>query len=269
MNLSVEQTLDQQEAKLNKYLRYSLIAHVVIFLALTVENVFFSNNDISIQNAIRVDMVALPDKLAPNEMPAPAPEPVPPPETSNKLVEKNAENVKIEKSVVLNTKAKDPDSIRLNKSKAKQKQALEKLKQLEALESIQKEIDKDAKTNRNKNSKDKKYKGNVLSPGSSLTGITKLEADAYIDNVHQHMLSRWMLPPFLKNRNFRTDVIVKFDSNGNILSKEILKSSGNSTFDDYVLTAIQKSSPVPIPPNKFTRIASEQGFLFRFSHDND
>lgn len=269
MNLSAEQTLNQQEERLNKYLRYSLIVHVVLFLVLTVENVFFANTDVNIQNAIRVDMVALPDKAVPNEMPAPAPEPAPLPDASNKLVEKNAENIKIEKSVVLNTKAKDPEAIRLNKSKAKQKQALEKLKQLEALENIQKDIDKDARANKNKNSKDKKYKGNVLSPGSSLTGITKLEVDAYIDNVHQHMLARWMLPQFLKNRNFRTDVVVKFDSNGNILSKEILKSSGNPTFDDYVLTAIQKSSPVPIPPNKFTRIASEQGFLFRFSHDND
>ena len=204
MNLSAEQTLNQQEERLNKYLRYSLIVHVVLFLALTVENVFFANTDVNIQNAIRVDMVALPDKAVPNEMPAPAPEPAPPPDASNKLAETNAENIKIEKSVV------------------------------------QKDIDKDARANKNKNSKDKKYKGNVLSPGSSLTGIAKLEVDAYIDNVHQHMLARWMLPQFLKNRNFRTDVVVKFDSNGNILSKEILKSSGNPTFDDYVLTAIYK-----------------------------
>lgn len=269
MSLSSEQILNQQDKKLNKYIKYSLIAHAVLFFVLIFESVFFTSTDVIIQNAVRVDMVALPDKTAPNEMPAPAPEPAPPPETSNKLVEKNAETVKVEKTVVLNTKAKDPEAIRLNKNKIKQKQALEKLKQLEALEAIQKDIDKDAKFNKNKNSKDKKYKGNVLSPGSSLTGIVKLEVDAYIDNVHQHMLARWMLPQFLKNRNFRTDVVVKFDSNGNILSKEILKSSGNTTFDDYVLTAIQKSSPVPIPPNKFTRIASEQGFLFRFSHDND
>ena len=43
MNLSAEQTLNQQEERLNKYLRYSLIVHVVLFLVLTVENVFFAN----------------------------------------------------------------------------------------------------------------------------------------------------------------------------------------------------------------------------------
>lgn len=271
MTDEVNMTYGQENEKINKYVQYSVIAHVLIFLFLTMEHVFFASDEINVQSAIRVDMVALPDKVneqtaLPEPVPAPAPE-VKPAE-SKKLVEKNAD-AKVEKPILLKNKTKDPDAINLNKNKIKQKQALEKLKQLEALEAIQKDLDKESKNARNKNSKDKKYKGNVLSPGSSLTGIAKLEADGYVDQVHQHMMSRWALPPYLKNRNFHTDVVVRFDMNGNVISKEIVKSSGNSAFDDYVLTAIQKSTPVPAPPFKFSRIASEQGFLFRFSHDNE
>jgi colicin import membrane protein len=82
-------------------------------------------------------------------------------------------------------------------------------------------------------------------------------------------MNNWSAPAYFKNRGLKTHVMVRFDENGNILAKDIVKSSGNPAFDELVLVAIQKSSPVPAPPAKFSKIASVEGFLFRFSPDSE
>lgn len=261
--MATEQLGIEQE-NLNRYVKISVLLHVGIFLLFTVKAVFFMDTPIQFENAIRVDMVGLPDKVAelppmeasapPTTLPAPTPvEPEP------KAVTPPAEKPK------LPPKPKE-DAISLEKTKSKQKSAMEKLKQMEALEAIQKEMDRE-KAKAAAAEAAKKYKGNVLAAGTALTGVNKLQVDQYVGTVHQHMIDHWVLPEYMKNRNFRTDVLVRFDEAGNILEKTIVKSSGNQGFDDLVLSAIQKSSPVPAPPGKFTKIASVEGFLFRFSHN--
>jgi TonB family protein len=207
--------------------------------------------------------VGLPDKVMPDLPPAAKPEPAP------KAEEKKPEPpiAKVEKQK-LPPKPIEPEAINLDKTKNKEKAALQKLKQMQALDEIQNEIENDKKKKAAEAAAKFKYKGNVLAPGTELTGVNKLQSDAYLGLVHQHMLENWALPEYLKNRSLRTDVVVKFDESGNILEKAIVKASGNASFDEFVLAAIQKSSPVPPPPAKFVRISSLQGFLFHFSHDN-
>lgn len=251
---------ESEDHSLKRYVKISMIVHVGIFLALTIKATFFGDPPIQFENAIRVDMVALPDKI-PAELP-----PEPPAPTKAEPAVAKAEPVKIEPAKPKPTpKAKEPDAINLKKAKNKQKQALEKLKQLEALEAIKKDIENE---NKEKASSQVKYKGNVLSSGSALTGVNKLQAETYIADVHKHMLMNWTLPEYLKKRNLRVVILVRFDTSGNILSKDIIKGSGNPTFDDMVLSAIQKSSPVPSPPAKFARIAEVEGFQFTFRHDD-
>ena len=248
--MTTAQLANEQE-KFIPYLKASVLLHVGIFLAFTIQAIFFMEMPIQYEKAIRVDLIGLPEKVSdPVTETMPVPTPAPKSEIKVKLPPKSAE----------------PEAINLEKTKNKQKSAIEKLKQLEALEAIQKDIEKEKKAAASSMAK-AKYKGNMLSPGTELTGVNKLQAETYIDDVHRHMLNHWTLPQYLKNRNFRTDVLVKFDENGNILEKGVVKSSGNAAFDDFVLAAIQKSTPVPPPPAKFVRISSMQGFLFRFSDD--
>lgn len=260
--MQTEQTNFEQE-NLNKYVKVSVLLHIGIFLMFTVQAVFFMDAPIQFEKAIRVDMVGLPNKITelppaevasapPTTLPAPVAEVAPkketPPAEKPKLPQKPKE-----------------EAINLEKTKNKQKSAMEKLKQMEALEAIQKDLEKDRAAAAN--AAKQKFKGNVLAAGTELTGVNKLQAEQYIDMVHKHMIDHWTLPEYMKNRNFRTDVLVRFDESGNILEKTIVKSSGNQGFDELVINSIQRSSPVPTPPSKFSKIASVQGFLFRFSHN--
>lgn len=256
----------ETEEKLLPYLKVSVLLHIAVFFAFTIHTLFFIETPIQYEKAIRVDLIGLPDKV--QEAP-PAPE-APAPVKAEEKTEPKIEPKAPPEVVKLPPKPKEPDAISLQKTmqinKNKQKSALEKLKQMEALDSIKDDLEKDKKNAAAAAAKIK-YKGNAISPGTELTGINKLQADTYIDDVYKHMLKHWTLPEYLKKRKFRTDVLVKFDENGLILEKITVKSSGNAAFDEFVLAAIQKSSPVPAPPVKFVRISSIQGFLFRFSDD--
>ena len=257
MMTTAEQTQLEKD-QLKQALKISVLLHLVIFFSLTVRT-FFAEEPVLFEQAIRVDMVGLPDRIqTPAELPAPAA----PVQAPAQAAKPEMPPAKAETKPVV--KEKVPDAIKLDKSKAKQKQALEKLKQMEALEQIQKDLESDAK--KKAAAAKPQYKGNVLAPGTALSGVNQLQADAYIGDVHAHMLSHFFLPEYLKNKDLRTDVVVKFDESGNILSKTIIRSSGNPQFDENVLAAIQKSSPVPAPPEKFMRISSIQGFTFRFRH---
>ncbi|PIS11053.1 MAG: energy transducer TonB [Bdellovibrio sp. CG10_big_fil_rev_8_21_14_0_10_47_8] len=252
--------LGRQNQTLNRYVKISLLLHAAVLLIFTVDAVFFTDEPIQFEQSVRVDLVALPDKIS-KEMPPAAAE-----KTPEKKAEEKSSPPPVEKKVKLPNKKTDTEAVNLDKTKNKQKLAMEKLKQMQALEEIQKELDKEAQKKAGANIK---FKGNVISPGTALTGIQRLQADTYLEQVHSHMVANWFLPEYLRKRRLRTDVLVKFDQNGQILSKEVVRSSGNPTFDDFVLTAIQKSSPVPAPPAKFMRISEVEGFLFKFSDDNN
>jgi colicin import membrane protein len=252
--------IQTENAVFKKYVKVSVISHVCLFAALFIQAFVFTEVQIPYEKAVRVDFVGLPDKLPEIEMPdAPANKKEAAKESAK---EKPKEIAKKE----LVKKPKEPDAIKLDKSKSKQKKALEKLKQMEALEQIQKDLDAENKK-KAAAAAAKKFAGNVVSPGTSLTGVNKLQAETYIDDVHRHMIAHWALPEYLKNRSLKTYVLVKFDENGNVLEKSVTKSSGNPSFDEYVLNAIDQSSPVPPPPSKFARISSLQGFSFVFSLD--
>ncbi len=246
---------------------YSIIFHFLVFFIFAVKTVFFSGEPISYESAIKVDLVAMPDKIdlaqpiaelepAPVEKsPAPTPPPAekapPQPPQSTKLNPKE-----LKKDI-------DRDAISLDVAKKKQVAAMEKLKQLSALEAIEKDIENDA-NKKKAQEKPKPIKGNVLSSGSELSGVSRLQHDNYISIVEHHIHQNWALPEWLAKKNLKAQIRVRFDENGNILSKDIYKTSGNPSFDDVVMKTIEKSAPVPAPPQKFVKILSVEGILLGF-----
>ncbi len=276
-----QKELGPEQPSLRRYVKISVIAHGLLFLALTVQSTFFSEAPLPLEKAIRVDIVGLPDKIQEEspapiaEQPAPeveqpqkeeAPQPEPPkPEVPKPVAKVEAPAPKLPP---LKTRDKDLDAINLDKAKTKQQQALARLKQMEALEEIQKQVERDSKKKAVQAASQVKYKGNVLNAGSELTGVNKLQAEGYIDDITKHILANWTAPAYYRNRNLKTRVMVRLDESGYVLGKEIIRSSGNPAFDELVLAAIQKSSPVPAPPAKFSKIASVEGFLISFSPDS-
>lgn len=239
----------------------SLFAHVAIFLVFTVKAYFFDSPAIDVSGAVRVDMVALPDKFDPNETPGAPPEEKAP---EQKAEEKPKEKEPAPVAEKPKPKQKEPEAISLEKNKKKQADALKKLKQMAALDEIQKEVDSEKKS-KLPGTKDYKFKGNVISPGSELTGVQRMQGEAYLSDIYRIFKSNWQLPEYLRRRQLKAEVLVRIDERGNILANRIAKSSGNPVFDEIVLDAVQKSSPVPPPPEQFVQLSKVEGFLLRFA----
>lgn len=262
-HLSTEEIVSTEEHDdFVKSIGFSLVVHLLVIMIFTVRAIFFEEAPIT-QSAVQVDLVDLPDKLTNTMAAAPEPEsaalsePQPqnpktsvtlPPVVKNKVIEKEAIN--------LDSKHKlDP-----KKDNEKQNQALNKLKQLSAIDALQNEKPKPTA-----NTSPTPHKGNIISAGSAgMSGVGQLMADSYKAQVDQHFRARWALPQYLRNKNLEAQVLVKFDEKGYITSKEIVVSSGNPVFDELVLSTIEKSSPVPTPPARIAQESSVRGYTFRF-----
>ncbi len=224
----------------------SAIGHVVIVLFFTVKAVFFPHEPIVISNSIRVDMVALPDKIQP------------PPAEVEKEAPKVSSHPALEEPKVKVEKPKEPKEpkVDLEKIKKEQQAALEKLKSQLAKKEEPKEPPpvKDPTL----------YKGNVLSPGSDIKGVAKIEYDRYFEVVRAKVKAKLVLPQWLKDANLRAQVVVKLDYSGYVIFKSLMKSSGNDIYDNLILDALTEASPLPGPPEKLKNLIMIDGMVLGF-----
>ncbi len=85
------------------------------------------------------------------------------------------------------------------------------------------------------------------------------EVMAWLKSVRIHVRKGWVLPPGFRLEPLATQVRVNLDATGNVLGEpEVVRRSGNPWYDESVLRAIQKASPLPAPPR-----AGEWDFLFQ------
>ena len=78
--------------------------------------------------------------------------------------------------------------------------------------------------------------------------LASIEFIAYRNSLENHIKQgwRWMEG----GKRLRAQVIMQISPSGVIDDAKVVGSSGNSYFDDSVLRAVQKASPVPVPPEK-------------------
>lgn len=263
MNNSAE---SEQNKKFNQGIIVSFTVHAVLASFLILQVVFFSQPTINISQSIRVDMVALPDKLKPNQMPAkieqilkenpaaevtpaePAAEPEKPTPVKPMLPKKEVKS--------------DSEAINLKKSKVKQKQALEKLKAQSAIEKMRQEAKEEDRPK--KPAVATPAKGRVISAGTNLSGLDQLQNDNYLESLDAHIKQYWALPQWLKNKPYKTRILVKFDSKGKILSTQVVQPSGQTAYDDYCVQAIEQAAPFPKFAEKFSEKYSKDGVVFGF-----
>jgi colicin import membrane protein len=230
------------------------VGHLVFALLIFFRAVTMPSENIQIRNAIRVDVVGLPEKLqALPEKAAEKPSPAPAP----KVMPKKADPVPVVK-----TKAKDSPKKKekeIDHSKA-QREALKKLEQQSAIEEIQKELGKE------KSAKPKAtaVAGNKLAQGNALEGIDKIDYDKYFDEVENKVHGAWSIPQWLAEANFKAKVLVLIDDRGYVVKKIWKLSSGNDIFDAKVVEAIDNSSPFPPPPARLRGVLASSGIVFNF-----
>ncbi|MEQ1722550.1 MAG: TonB C-terminal domain-containing protein [Pseudobdellovibrio sp.] len=251
-----------------KSLGFSLGLHISIILIFLVKFAFFSKPIIDISQAISVSIGDVPlkdtNKLPPKIQAAQPQEPV-----KESTIEETPQD-KIEKINEM-AKAPDkpkPDEINLNKTIAKQKDALSKLKKLSALDKIKQELKADS-ISKIKN-QDKKAAANgpqkprIIAAGSALGGLDKLQANSYLQEVDRNIKENWSLPQWLINKPLKAQALVKFNMQGQILSSMIISSSGNASYDQYCLQAIAKAAPFPSVPDKLSEKFRVDGIVVGF-----
>ncbi len=223
-----------------------------------VQIVFFPSDALDLSQAIRVDMVDLPDKITSPPIPE---------EIKKEITKDSAPKKPPEKPVAApkalpekKPKAKE-DAININKAKSKQQQALNRLKASSAVEKLKQEVEKERAAEQ---AAQQVFKGRALSAGTALTGLDKMQSDSYLSQLDVRIKAHWSLPQWLIGKPFRTRVHIKFDETGAIIYKRVVQSSGNPTYDEYCLLAIDKASPFPRVPDKFTTVYKVDGVVIGF-----
>lgn len=263
----------------------SLIAHVAFILIMVLKVVFYPSEALDLSQAMRVDMVDLPDRIQSAPLPPPPPpepateepkeekkeevkkpEPKPEPKAEKLPPKVDAEAIKLEKAKKEKERAKEAKENE-KKLKSKQDLALKKLKALSALDKIKNEAAKEQAEEERRAAiaeAQKNYKGRVISAGTALTGLDKLQSDSYLTQLDAKIKASWALPQWLIGKPYRTRVLVKFDTAGRILSKKVVQASGQPTYDEYCLLAIDKAAPFPPVPDKFGDVYRVDGVVIGF-----
>jgi len=78
------------------------------------------------------------------------------------------------------------------------------------------------------------------------TANTQLETNEWAIQLIAAIARNWAWPPGT-NPTWRTFAKFQLDPTGTIQSAEVVHSSGNQVFDDSVIRAIYKASPLPLP----------------------
>ncbi len=210
------------------FLYVSIIIHAAIITGSLIKHWLMPGDILVVPEAIRVDVVDLPDKIPQT---APPIQPMP----------------KIAPLPVAKLPPHKPQAIPKN-IKASQNEALAELKAMDEIQKMQQQLEKTS--NKPTQHQKKSYKGNIISSGDSFSGLSRLHVNDYLSALKSKVQAHWSLPQWLSDANLKAQVIVQLDGDGSISRSQIYVSSGNAIFDSSCLAAVQNSSPFAPPPDE-------------------
>ena len=251
----------------SRFLFYSLCVHVVVFAYIIFDPLsgMFLKRDIQIKNAIRVDTIGLPELKRRMNTPIQSEKPKKKSSVKKVIKKKKAPLVKVKKKK--GSAKKDKKKLRkkqqeqamekikeLKNIEQKQNQAIDKLEAMESIEKIKRELEQP------------KYTGEAVSKGNAQEGevVTDFQMLQYFTSIRAHINMYWNLPQVLADKNFRAEIYTVINNGGQVLKREIIKSSGNEDFDARVLETIDRAAPLPKPPTKEIEKLLLKGVVFKF-----
>jgi colicin import membrane protein len=103
-------------------------------------------------------------------------------------------------------------------------------------------------------------------PGAAGTARAAPELLAYARALDERIRSNWTVPELAQKdaRSLIVQVRITIEKDGRVGNVVMEKSSGNTYFDDSVRRAIQKSSPLPTPPEQLREGQDYYDVGFRF-----
>ncbi len=242
---------------LGRAIGISVAVHIAVVAIFIVRMVIYPSEPLRLDDAIRVDIVALPDKgpklpmnvpVVTTEISPPSPPPPPPEPVAPEPVEKPT----------LAPKKPTAPKINLKSTKKAQDAALKRLEALEKIEHMTNSQSRPAP------SSPAPVKGNQISHGGSLSGVIRLEQQGYLQTIDGAVKSHWNLPGFLSTANLTARARLFIDAKGVVTKRTITQSSHNDIYDQRVLSAIDTSSPLPPPPASLVTILETDGLELEF-----
>lgn len=251
INSPLKRLTQSHQPHFSSFLVQSILFHGFLFSLMLINVFFFTEHKINYIPAIKVDLVALPDKRPPRRSavvtktpPKAAKTPPKIQKTSPKQPKQRPQPLQVKAQKVKPQKKSEVTEPSLVYDKHLQEvgqTAIERLKHLKQIESMVE--------------KQEVIKGNRLASGTDIKGLDKLDYDNYVGQLHQHIQSHWELPQWLAvSDELSTVVRVYLDVNGYVTRRELIESSGDVRFDQIVLSAIDAASPFPKPEDKFINI---------------
>jgi TonB family protein len=245
--------------RLERSLMISLALHMGLASLLFLRAVFVPDALVEIRTAIRVDVVDLPEKM---ESPVETLPPIAKPESASSAPVRPQEPAQpLPKAPPPKAETPKLPSHKIKKvdlAKAQNK-ALKELRKREALDRIQEQLAKGRAAEAKK-----QVKGNRVATGDSLTGLERLDFERYYAELRQKIRTNFTLPQWLADSGLKAQIQVLIDDQGQLIKKNILKSSGNEVFDAKAQEAIEASLPLPAPPQRLRSVLSTSGIVFGF-----
>lgn len=246
----MKQKLDYLLEEENRPYLYSVGAHlglILLILILSYHNIKIFTFGTAVQSQQQVQIVNATLVLPPNiskvmtqNPPAPAPpapptknpsqeiNPKPAPTPSPKPEKPTPQKLTPDKNATVVQKQQPPKK---SSSSIQNKQVLQNLKAL-GLSSIKQAI--------NTNQKE------AASAAQAAANLTLKEK--YMGLIQQTVRANW-INQFDPNTNLTVTLKISLDKTGKVLSVSVAQSSGNPAFDRQAILAVQKSSPLPLPPD--------------------
>lgn len=103
------------------------------------------------------------------------------------------------------------------------------------------------------------------SPEATYVSRTDPEYLLYQAKIRDKIMSQWIVPITLQGMDLTCQIFVRINDKGEVTATEWLKKSGSEPLDLSVLRAIERASPLDIPPEKLKTEAVGEGFLIEFN----
>ena len=274
------------QGKLSKWLFFSLLVHAGLIAGLFIMP-FLPSRSSREYPVYTVDLVGgenlgrtnLGTELAPaaaqkeslkkaeKEISAPEPKPEPRKEKAEKAKS-------IEKTVVIPEKATPKETVKKETKVEKKNEAKETAVSLDSVRERLIQTAVERARNRTDNGQ-KTSKGEMINTGTGEGegaaalgkggrggGVVKgMEFVIYQNRMLSTIKTNWVWVG--QRSNLRVVVRFNIKENGEIFGLKVVQASGNASYDDSVIRAVNKSSPLPAPPDAVRKDFSEVELSFR------
>jgi colicin import membrane protein len=251
VGLAVQTAMDDRERFFRRAVAISLAGHVLLVIV-SVVSPFPRSRSTVMPGVMNVSLVSATPVSAPKasaKPPAAKPKPKPPTPAAKPPPPKpevKAKEKVLPKEAMKQPKPEPPKP----KNVAPPPQPEEKLDYADALDELRDELDEEVPADQ----PDPELVASVGKrpsgpPGHGPGDPVDPEVADWARRVRLHVKRNWILDAGLARQIIEAEVTVTLDATGNVIEAKVTAPSGNAGYDASVLRAIDKSSPLPPPPD--------------------